>query len=95
MYYMLGCDDVSDSQPITTVIGGSTYVRWGRTTCGNNSQLLYEGFVIGSHYTHDASSIFFSNCLTFVQDGGQVLLAGIMSIADLVVAAKHLAQETL
>jgi len=36
-------DDVSDSQPITTVIGGSTYVRWGRTTCGNNSQLLYEG----------------------------------------------------
>jgi len=36
-------EDVSDSQPTTTLIGGSTYVRWGRTTCGNNSQLLYEG----------------------------------------------------
>jgi len=41
--YISDDDDVSDSQPITTVIGGSTYVRWGRTTCGNNSQLLYEG----------------------------------------------------
>jgi len=35
-------DDVSDSQPITTLIGGSTYVTWNKTTCGNNSQLLYE-----------------------------------------------------
>jgi len=39
-------DDVDDSPPITNVIGGSTYVRWGRTTCGNNSQLLYEGKII-------------------------------------------------
>jgi len=32
-------DDVSDTQPTATVIGRSTYVRWGRITCGNNSQL--------------------------------------------------------
>jgi len=44
--YVSDYDNGSDSQPITTVIGGSTYVRWGRTTCGNNSQLLYEGQVM-------------------------------------------------
>lgn len=31
----------------------STYIRWGRTTCpGNGSELVYDGYVGGSHQTH-------------------------------------------
>ena len=34
--------------------GGVVYIRWGRTTCPNNTgaELLYEGLAGGSHYTH-------------------------------------------
>ncbi|KAK3592548.1 hypothetical protein CHS0354_005608 [Potamilus streckersoni] len=43
---------------------GSTYVRWGRTTCsGNGTELVYKGFAGGSQYTHTGSSADFL-CLT-------------------------------
>ncbi|XP_067941945.1 putative cuticle collagen 145 [Watersipora subatra] len=32
--------------------GGAIYTRWGRTTCGSNAVLLYEGFVGGSPFQH-------------------------------------------
>ena len=34
--------------------GGVVYIRWGRTTCPNNTgaELLYEGIAGGSHFTH-------------------------------------------
>ena len=34
--------------------GGVVYIRWGRTTCPNNTgaELLYGGIAGGSHYTH-------------------------------------------
>lgn len=35
--------------------GGSTYVRWGRTTCNTGSTVLYKGFVVGSVW-NDAGS---------------------------------------
>ena len=28
---------------VGAVTGGSTYVRWGRTTCSNTSEIIYEG----------------------------------------------------
>ncbi|KAL9974648.1 hypothetical protein ACROYT_G011709 [Oculina patagonica] len=38
--------------PKGTGTSGVKYVRWGRTTCPNGAQLVYEGFVGGSHYAH-------------------------------------------
>ena len=34
--------------------GGTTYIRWGRTSCSNTTaaELVYEGYAAGSHYTH-------------------------------------------
>ena len=34
--------------------GGVVYIRWGRTTCPNNTgaELLYEGIAGGNHYSH-------------------------------------------
>ena len=34
--------------------GGTTYIRWGRTTCPNDTsaKLVYDGYAAGSHYTH-------------------------------------------
>lgn len=29
--------------------GGSVYTRWGRTTCGNNSELLYRGIYMNKN----------------------------------------------
>ena len=40
--------------------GSSTYVRWGRTTCpqaGNGTELVYEGYAGGSHYTHSGAAV--------------------------------------
>ena len=31
--------------------GGSTYVRWGRTTCPETSELVYEGYAGGGSYS--------------------------------------------
>ncbi|XP_078618256.1 uncharacterized protein LOC144885916 isoform X2 [Branchiostoma floridae x Branchiostoma japonicum] len=35
-------------------VGGSVYIRWGRTTCPTDSEtsLIYDGIAGGSHYTH-------------------------------------------
>ena len=35
--------------------GGGTYVRWGRTTCPDNSgtYTVYNGWAVGSHYNHN------------------------------------------
>ena len=33
----------------------STYVRWGRTSCNNDAQPLYDGYVAGNHSTHAGS----------------------------------------
>jgi len=32
--------------------GGSTYVRWGRTSCPSTSELVYEGYAGGGSYGH-------------------------------------------
>ncbi|XP_071817231.1 uncharacterized protein [Apostichopus japonicus] len=31
---------------------GAMYTRWGRTSCPEGSELIYEGVMAGSHYTH-------------------------------------------
>ena len=37
---------------------GTTYVRWGRTTCpGNGSDVIYSGYAGGSHYTHSGAAV--------------------------------------
>lgn len=37
---------------VPTVTAGTTYIRWGRTTCpGNGSDIVYKGFTAGSHYS--------------------------------------------
>ena len=35
--------------------GGTTYIRWGRTVCPNNSgtEFVYDGFAAGTHFTLD------------------------------------------
>ncbi|KAL3874764.1 hypothetical protein ACJMK2_037734 [Sinanodonta woodiana] len=43
---------------------GSTYVRWGRTSCpGNGSELVYKGFAGGSFYSHSGGAADFL-CMT-------------------------------
>nr|XP_002737844.1 PREDICTED: uncharacterized protein LOC100375184 [Saccoglossus kowalevskii] len=34
---------------------GSVYVRWGRSTCEDTAELVYEGVIGGAHYTHKGS----------------------------------------
>ncbi|XP_076448957.1 short-chain collagen C4-like [Babylonia areolata] len=36
--------------------GGSTFVRWGRKTCANTSQLVYSGVAGGSWYDHTGAA---------------------------------------
>ena len=38
--------------------GGTTYIRWGRTTCpsGNGTELLYSGRAGGTHYDHSGGA---------------------------------------
>jgi len=31
---------------------GTSYVHWGRSSCGPYARLLFKGYVAGSHYTH-------------------------------------------
>ena len=35
--------------------GGSTYVRWGRKSCPSTSELVYDGYAGGGHFTHSGS----------------------------------------
>ncbi|XP_064642664.1 uncharacterized protein LOC135496982 [Lineus longissimus] len=32
-------------------LGGATYIRWGRTTCPADAELVYSGYAGGQHYT--------------------------------------------
>ncbi|XP_070558244.1 short-chain collagen C4-like isoform X2 [Ptychodera flava] len=34
---------------------GTVYVRWGRKTCPSSAELVYEGVIGGSHYTHNGA----------------------------------------
>ncbi|XP_052238380.1 uncharacterized protein LOC127849674 [Dreissena polymorpha] len=44
--------------------GGSTYTRWGRTTCSATGTLtVYSGYAAGSHYTHQGAAVNYL-CLT-------------------------------
>ncbi|XP_067932884.1 uncharacterized protein [Watersipora subatra] len=36
--------------------GGSSYIRWGRKSCGNSSELLYTGLAAGQYYNHEGGS---------------------------------------
>ena len=37
---------------------GTTYVRWGRTTCpGNGSEVIYSGYAGGSHKNHTGAAV--------------------------------------
>ncbi|KAL9974708.1 hypothetical protein ACROYT_G011781 [Oculina patagonica] len=46
-----------------TSTSGVKYVRWGRTICPNDTQLVYEGIVGGSYYNHIGGGGDFT-CLT-------------------------------
>ncbi|XP_067024728.1 short-chain collagen C4-like [Acropora muricata] len=35
-----------------TRTSGVNYVRWGRTSCPNGTQIVYQGIIGGEHYTH-------------------------------------------
>ena len=38
-------------------ISGTTYTRWGRTSCpGNGSEAVYSGYAGGSHFTHKGAA---------------------------------------
>lgn len=37
---------------------GTTYVRWGKTTCpGNGSDIMYSGYAGGSYYSHTGAAV--------------------------------------
>ena len=35
---------------------GNTFIRWGRTTCPTNTELIYEGYAAGAHYTQNGKN---------------------------------------
>ncbi|XP_013421406.1 uncharacterized protein LOC106181535 [Lingula anatina] len=45
--------------------GGAMYIRWGRTTCPVEAELVYSGIAGGSHYTHTGGG---SNILCMPRD---------------------------
>ncbi|XP_067934124.1 uncharacterized protein, partial [Watersipora subatra] len=40
----------------TPVGGGSSYIRWGRKSCGNSTEQLYTGLVAGQYFDHTGGS---------------------------------------
>lgn len=36
-------------------VGGATYIRWGRTECPVETDLVYKGFAAGGYYTHEGA----------------------------------------
>lgn len=38
-------------------ISGAVYTRWGRSTCPDTSQLVYEGFAAGSYFNNKGGSV--------------------------------------
>jgi len=60
--------------------GGTTYVRWGRTTCPETSELVYDGYAGGgSHGEDGAGTIFaFPRILNGRKSNPQVMLVSSM-----------------
>ena len=51
--------------------GGTTYIRWGRTSCpGNGSVTVYKGFAAGPHYDHYGGGAAML-CLTYNPEYGK------------------------
>ncbi|KAL5011984.1 hypothetical protein ScPMuIL_010535 [Solemya velum] len=47
------CTDNDHVKPAGNTVTGAVYTRWGRTTCQENgTELVYNGFIANSHYTH-------------------------------------------
>jgi hypothetical protein len=44
---------VWNSTVYNVITPGVTYYRWGRTTCGNGSEVVYKGYMAGAHYSID------------------------------------------
>ncbi|XP_071817227.1 uncharacterized protein [Apostichopus japonicus] len=44
---------------------GAKYTRWGRSSCREDAELIYEGVMVGAHYTHDGGA---SNYLCLSKD---------------------------
>ncbi|XP_060590518.1 uncharacterized protein LOC132745585 [Ruditapes philippinarum] len=44
---------------------GTTYIRWGHTTCPGKAVLVYDGYVAGSYYAHNGTA---SNPLCLPKD---------------------------
>ncbi|KAJ8046077.1 hypothetical protein HOLleu_09252 [Holothuria leucospilota] len=51
----LTSNSASTDQPSNGSLAGVTYVHWGKTTCPDNSQLVYAGIVGGKHFTQKGS----------------------------------------
>ncbi|XP_067933517.1 uncharacterized protein [Watersipora subatra] len=49
-----GLSSAVDIQPASG--GGSSYIRWGKKSCGNSSELLYTGLAAGQFYGHEGGS---------------------------------------
>jgi len=56
---------------LTGASHGSTYVRWGRKSCPTSSELVYDGYAGGAHFTHSGGG---NNYLCLPKDPGWSLL---------------------
>ncbi|XP_078661022.1 uncharacterized protein LOC144905301 [Branchiostoma floridae x Branchiostoma belcheri] len=45
---------IEQQQPTAQMegVGGTTYIRWGKTTCPRSASLVYDGMAAGAHYAH-------------------------------------------
>ena len=68
-------------QPVTTVGGGVTYIRWGRTSCPtvDGTEDIYNGITAGSHHGHTGDG---SNYICMVKEARYHSGAGTGRIAS-------------
>ncbi|CAC5408898.1 unnamed protein product [Mytilus coruscus] len=57
--------------PLITTIGGPTYIRWGRTICRNDTDLVYDGYSAGKKWNKYGSGANYL-CLTKTPEWGDL-----------------------
>ncbi|XP_060556843.1 uncharacterized protein LOC132717399 [Ruditapes philippinarum] len=46
---------LKSTQPIIDLHQGSVYIRWGKKSCPNTTEMVYHGYTAGKHYKHKGS----------------------------------------
>ncbi|VDH88862.1 Hypothetical predicted protein [Mytilus galloprovincialis] len=70
--------DTTRDTSLTRTIGGPTYIRWGRTICRNDTELVYDGYSAGKKWNKYGSGANYL-CLTKNPEWGDLQTRGTIS----------------